>query len=65
MKICEYKVPNQQWNVIEFTCEKTGISIQKFTMNIQPKYIIYKIKDGDNNYDIMEELFELIKKLIV
>jgi hypothetical protein len=65
MIIKEYKAPNPQWDISELTCEKTGTSIQKITMNIEPCHTIYKIKDGYNCYDITEEVFELIKNLFV
>jgi hypothetical protein len=65
MIIKEYKAPNPQWDISELICEKTGISIQKHSMNVEPHYTVYKIKSSGNYYDIMEEVFELIKKLIV
>jgi hypothetical protein len=65
MKINKFKAPNPQWDITEFTCDKTGISIQKHSMNIEPDYIVFKIKEGDRYFDIMEDVFEIIKKLIV
>jgi len=65
MIIKEYNAPNPQWSITELICEKTGLSIQKISMNIEPYCVIYKLKDNDNCYDIMEEVFESIKKLIV
>ena len=65
MKINKFKAPNPQWDIIEITCDKTGISIQKHIMNIEPHYVVFKIKENGRYFDIMEDVFEIIKKLIV
>jgi hypothetical protein len=65
MKTKVFKAPNPQWDITEFTCDKTGISIQKYSMNIEPGWSVFKIKENDKHYDIMEDVFEIIKKLIV
>jgi hypothetical protein len=62
MILREYKMPNPMWVCNELECEKTGVKLQKLTYG---ELAIYKIKDGDNTYDIMEEVFEIIKKILI
>lgn len=57
-------MPNPEWLCSELECEKTGVKIQKLTY-LGKSYPIYKVVDGEDHYDIMEEVFEIIKKILI
>jgi hypothetical protein len=64
MIIREYNIPNPIWLCDELECEKSGVKLQKLTKTLSKPDVIYNIIDGDNSYVIMEEVFEIIKKLL-
>jgi len=66
MIIREYKMRNQSFNCTEFECEKTGIKLQKINIIHFPNTTEYRLVDTDDiDYNILESIFEVIKKLIV
>jgi ATP-dependent Clp protease adapter protein ClpS len=60
----EYNMPNPAWLCSELECEKSGVKLQKLT-SWRKSDVIYKVVDGEDHYDIMEEVFEIIKKILI
>lgn len=57
-------MPNPMWLCNELECEKSGVKLQKLTKTLGKPDVIYNIIDGENSYNIMEDVFEIVKKLL-
>jgi hypothetical protein len=65
MKVIERKAPNPMWTSVIFECERTGISISENTLITDTDWVSYHITDGGNNISITEEVFDVMKKLLI
>lgn len=56
------------WTGEEFECEKTGTKLIKFEPIDSVKHIVftqYKVSNGDREFDVPEEIFNIIKNLMI
>lgn len=69
MKICDIDMGTASlWSGEEYECEKTGIKLTKFTPKYGEKnglYTHYKVFDNTRDYAIPEQVFNIIKNLMV
>jgi len=67
MIIKEYKHANILWKCQDFECEKTGIIAQKKTAVVKSIGNEFRLKENaeSREYGISEEVFEIIKQLLV
>ena len=65
MKVVKRKAPNPVWDSVVYECERTGITISESSLVTDPDWMSYHINDGGNNISITEEVFEVMKKLLI
>ena len=68
MIIREGECPNKDWEFIEFECEKTHVRIRRSMIKTKewfPDYRIFEMDYEKHGHSISEEVFEIIKKLLV
>lgn len=58
------------WTGEEFECEKTGTKLIKFepidsVKHIGAMFTRYKVSDGNREFDVPEEIFNIIKNLMI
>ena len=66
MEIAERAAPNPDWDINEFTCEKTDVSILRNKHKTEG-FVAYSIIDKFDSFhtEINEKAYEIIKKLLV
>lgn len=67
MKIKEYKLGKNFWDCVELECEKTGIRLVRMIPASKLELTHYQLidKNDTREYEIMPEVFEIIKGLFV
>jgi hypothetical protein len=68
MIIREGVCPNPEWEFIEFECEKTHVRIRRSmskTIKWSPDYELFEMDYEKEGKPISEEVFEIIKKILI